>query len=246
MESPILTVVLPVKDNLDGLSKTLSSLRRFSRHELEVVVVDGTDETGDEIRQKLTPEELNSIHLCSGSRSGVYPAMNQGVQAGSGIWVLFLGAGDVIHENTLTTWLQKASDHDCETLFAFSVSMGADREAGVPDVIRPKWGYRLMWQNTIHHQGLLSPRSWFDEAPFDESMRVLADYKWVLERWLEGRKMTPSSSPLTTCASGGLSRQFNSALYHEEWSFKRKLLPLWAGWLHLIWLPAKFAFKKLA
>ena len=246
MESPILTVVLPVKNDLDGLSKTLSSLRRFSRHELEVVVVDGTDETGDTIRQKLTPNELDFIHLLSGSRSGVYAAMNAGVQCGSGIWVLFLGAGDVIHVNTLNAWLRVASHHDHETMFAFSVSMGADREAGVPEAIRPQWGRRLIWQNTIHHQGLLSPRSWLDDAPFDPSMRVLADYKWVLERWLEGRMVDSSSSLLTTCARGGLSRQFDSALYREEWSFKRKLLPLWASWLHLLWLPAKFVFKKLA
>ena len=120
----------------------------------------------------------------------------------------------------------------------------ARREAGVPSLFSPSWSKALWWRNTIHHQGLWAPRAWFDELPFDASLKVLGDYAWLLDMKLRHKPLECHPQwTLALVGSGGLSRLFHASLYFEEWRMKQAERPsgeVGSGRL----VAAKWAFKQ--
>lgn len=243
--TPLLSIVIPVKDDFDGVSVSLQAITAL-RDALEIIVVDGTDDNGAAINEYFSSAPNPWNRLITGARAGVYDAMNQGAETATGTHVVFCGAGDKMDSEVLSAWLASQEGQSAAPqLHAFAVNMGKDREGGVPAVRRPHWNWRLNWQNTLHHQGLILPREWVLSEPFDTRFRVLADYHWALKMRLARRPMQLHPDVLTECAGAGLSRQFNRSLYLEEWAVKREVLPVWVLVGHLVWLPAKWAFKRL-
>lgn len=241
MKAPLLSVVIPVRNDLSGLQKTAESLRGV--HHLEIIVVDGSDE----------PVEDSGVivfwDVCiQGAQSGVYDAMNRGVEEASGHWILFLGAGDTVDQELLQSAIETLKASPRETIHLYPVHMGADREPGVPEIRRPFWSQKLIWRNTVHHQGTMAPRTLLTEHPFDVRFKVLADYHWVLRAFLLGKPTKVHRGlPLATAASGGISRQFNVPLYAEEWAIKRDVLNgKWQLWVMPFVLLAKWGFKRWA
>ena len=240
--NPSLTVVLPVRSAFRELQRSLEVLAPLG-DAVERIVVDGSDENGERISTFLAGAPPWN-KLLTGAQNGVYAAMNEGVRSARGRYVLFCGAGDLVDVTILADWLAEVPT--ASTLCAFAVHMGEHREAGVPAVRRPKWGASLVWQNHIHHQGLIAPRSWILDTPFDERLKVLADYQWILKMWLAGHPMSMHEGILTRAEGGGLSRQFTAQLYREEWRMKQAVLPWRVMCLQGIWIPAKWAFKRVA
>lgn len=241
MNGPLLSVVIPVRNDLEGLQKTAESLRSFQQ--IEIVVVDGSDEP-------VADSDIFAFwDLCiSGARSGVYDAMNRGVQQAHGTWVLFLGAGDTLEPQILRHIIEDLKTSDRASIHLFPVHMGSDREPGVPEIRLPVWSEELIWRNTVHHQGTFAPRNLLLQKPFDPRFKVLADYHWILQAFLNGSQaIVHEGSPIAMAASGGLSRQFTPQLYREEWALKRELL---SGKWQLLAMPfvllGKWGFKRWA
>lgn len=246
-QSAELAVVIPVKADFDGLAISLAALAPLATR-LECVVVDGTDADGQQVAHWSGERRPDAPHwdvLVTGAQAGVYAAMNAGVAKATAPWVLFCGAGDLLAAETVTAALDRLGEPD--VLHAYTVDMGSEREGGVPAVHRPKWGRALTWRNTLHHQGLIIPKDWLVATPFAKQFRVLSDYHWLLQQRERNVDVRLHREVLTTCAPGGLSRQFRARLYREEWQVKRDV---W-GWSwrlggQVIWLPLKWTFKQLA
>lgn len=241
MNETILSLVIPVRNDLEGLKKTADSLRGLDQ--IEIVVVDGSDEA-------VTDSDIFPFwDICiSGARGGVYDAMNRGVNEAQGNWVLFLGAGDTLDPPILRNLLEELKTSPREIIHLFPVDMGSDREPGVPEIRQPFWSQELIWRNTVHHQGTIIPRDLMLQSPFDVRFKVLGDYHWILRAYLAGRQVVVhDGGPIAKAASGGLSRQFTMRLYREEWALKRELLQGKWQIFAMPWvLAGKWAFKRWA
>lgn len=95
-DRPWLTIVTVVRNDPDGLRRTLRSLAPADLGGVQVLVVDGSDD------QSLTV----SISEASGVRNanvvwdpprGIYRAMNVGLRLSGGSFTYFLNAGDMLH-----------------------------------------------------------------------------------------------------------------------------------------------------
>ncbi len=242
---PRLGVVIPAWNDAAPLGRTLEALTQLPfevQKHLEIVVADGGSTDGT--LEVLARHAALVHHVTSQPDRGVYDAMNRGVSLLNATWVWFLGAGDSPLNSGLTKLLELLDTCPEETGQAFAVRASEPREPGVPEVFEPKWDSSLAWRNTLHHQGLVVPKLWLQATPFDPSCRVLGDYGWLLDMRAAGRAI--QCHPEITLAevpSGGLSRQFNAALYREEWRVKRTRLAGWERPAQLAWLPAKWAFK---
>ncbi|MGB1385014.1 MAG: glycosyltransferase [Flavobacteriales bacterium] len=245
---PRLGVVIPTWNDAAPLGRTLEALAQLPaevQQQLEIVVADGG--SADGTLEVLARHSGLLHHVTSQPDRGVYDAMNRGVSTMNATWVWFLGAGDCPLIPGLTKLLDHLNTCPEETGQAFAVRASEPREPGVPGVFEPKWGSSLTWRNTLHHQGLVVPKSWLLVTPFDPSFRVLGDYAWLLDMRAEGR--TFQCHPEITLAEvpgGGLSRQFNAALYREEWRVKRTRFIGRERVAQLAWLPAKWAFKLVS
>ena len=243
--SPKVAVVMPVWNDAEALGRSLSRFQALDTSvldQLELIIADGASDDN-------TLSVLNSFaavvtHVDSQKDGGVYDAMNRGVRNVSAPWVWVLGAGDVPVEQDFKRALDLLSHASSDEAHAFAVGSDDVAEPGVPHHWIPRWGNVMHWRNTMHHQGLIVPSTWLKAQPFPTAYHVLGDYAWCLDRLRSGQ--TIQCHPDLTVAevsSGGLSRTFTPALYLEEWRMKKGRVPFAVWCAHLIWLPAKWAFK---
>ena len=243
-----LTVLIPTWNDAEALSTTLTafaSLPTGLKERLDVVVSDGASE--DHTLQVLAAHADLVHHVTSRPDRGVYDAMNLGLACASGSHVWVVGAGDIPDAEGLAQVLDVLSLDLSPQAHAWPVAALPPVEPGVPDRFEPDWGVALTWKNTMHHQGLVAPKAWLDDAPFDTSLNTLGDYAQMLEWRTMGRhvKCHPERT-LCHVAPAGLSRTFNAALYHEEWRMKRARLRGPQLWAQPFWLVAKWAFKQVS
>lgn len=89
---PIVSVITVVRNDPDGLSRTLDSVGRQQRLLLEHIVIDGG--STDDTRRVLDDRRTQIDVVVSEPDDGIYSAMNKGLCLASCDWVLFLNAGD--------------------------------------------------------------------------------------------------------------------------------------------------------
>ena len=235
-----LSVVIPCKNDLDGLRTTWQALAPV-REMLEIALVDGGSTDG--LSDALLAGEFDADHICIGEDTGIYDAMNRGWARTSAPWVWFVGTGDVPDVAGIERVF--AAGDATDSLQVFRVDLLAPREVGVPDHYPARWDRSLVWRHTAHHQGVVYPRKHMPSPPFDPRRAVLADYELHLGLYLNGLGAVVHSERICAVRSGGASRKFNAGLYREEWRIKRSKLRGPELWCQPIWLAGKYALKRL-
>ncbi len=241
--SPMLTLAIPVMGDAHrtALRRTLDGIHRvLANEDIEVLVqVNGA---APDIRSLTATHPLRP--MCFEEQDqGIYDAMNRLTQRALGQRILFLGAGDIP-----LAGLSRALDRwepVGETLEFGGVRI-PDAEPQVPRHYAPRWDRGLRWRNICHHQGMAYPTALLREkGGFSLAYPVLGDYALNLVLWQTGvqAKWSPGED-WVSAAPGGVSRQFNSALYAEERELKAELLrPSLAKWCQPIWIHFKSQWK---
>lgn len=241
--SPILSIIIPSFNQLEGLKKTIQSCTGYG--DVEIVVVDGDSTDGSKAwlidNAELIPK------LRTAPDKGIYDAMNKGIDLASGIWLWFLGTGDTPKKGAIDKVLEKVKSDSESDLHGFSVELLPPLEPGVPPFYSPDFSSNIKWRNTMHHQGVIYRKSSIENLKYDIKYRVLADYHLNLKLWSEGASCKCHDFTIASVDAGGVSRNFNKRLYAEERMLKRDALG--GGFSALVqtfWTRIKYLRKKLA
>ena len=158
--------------------------------------------------------------MISENDNGIYDAMNKGIRACSGDWVLFLGADDRL----------AGKDTLCE---AASILTRSNAQVVVGEALfEDRRTYRLRSRfnpaarNFVHHQAAFYRRALFlTHGGFDISLTVMADYDFNARLWQ--RQVVFKSIPLhiATCGSGGVSDSGRWSGYREEVTVRHRYFP---------------------
>lgn len=168
---PLVTIIIVVFNARNELRAVLESIFAAGSSDLEIVVVDGGSSDGTrELLQEMSPR---LAHWVSEQDKGIYDAMNKGVIAARGTYVLHLNAGDRLLN--LPTERLRSADRDGVDVAGFRVSLDGHR------LFTPRTGWRLSLNNTWHHQGTFYRRSrlpryntaYLTFADFDVNQRLL-------------------------------------------------------------------------
>ena len=244
---PILSLAIPVQNNEDSpaLKATLDSISMCDDNQpIEVRI-----QVGQDVQSSFDSTLLE--HPCAPiwrfeKDTGIYSAMNAMCRAARGSRILFLGAGDC-----LLPGLSHAIRRWSETPVTNRLELGGVRlpnaEPQVPKHYPARWDRSLLWRNTTHHQGIAYPRQvLLDLGGFPEEFRILADYAINLRMWSTGvNAHWIAGEDWVSASAGGVSRQFNKALYAEERAVKRQeLRPGPALWAQPMWIGLKSIWKR--
>ncbi len=242
MKKPTISIIIPVFNGKRTLEKTLRSVWAQSLPALEILVIDGGSTDGT---QAIIQAHENRIsYWISEPDKGVYSAINKGIRKATGEWIYILGSDDALAS---TDVLESASAHLTDS---YDVVFGSVRNLNVkhsmvPEVHVSSMSTALYIRNTLHQQSAFYRRSLFGNEPFDSSLRVLADYDFHLSLFRRGIHYKSLDLIIAECEASGLSKQFNAALYREEFRLKKNNL----GWLAALSLSpviaAKYVFKQL-
>lgn len=188
---PLVTLITVVRNDSEGLRRTLDSVAAQTFRDFQFVMVDGvsTDGTIDLIRQ--APRVDTWI---SEPDEGIYHAMNKGVALADGEWLLFMNAGD------------EFADTDALSAAVSTIGMGVD-------VVYSDWIYRengtLVQADFDHmnvrHQSVLYRKSLHEVFGLYVVGRGVTISDFVFFLSIANRRWAYCSHPISVCDKAGVS-----------------------------------------
>ena len=224
-KSPLVSIIVVVFRDRAEVDALIDNLAPFRGPDLEVVFIDGGSDDGtvDLLRQR----DASVDYWLSERDNGIYDAMNKGVQAARGEWLLHINAGDRL----LSVPYDLLSGMDAGiSIVGCNVECPNDH---FTFIARMNWSFR--YQATLHHQGTFYRRAF--HTGYDATYRVLGDTAATQRMVFAGGKVAVSSDVVSVHIGGGLSDlpgndaewdrivRENSGLFHH-FVFKRLFLPV--------------------
>ena len=218
-----ISFVVLTKDNSEEFTDTLSSLYSQSHcldvdpaFTLEVVVVDSSvDPQSCDFLERLKKSSINIAYLRDFPPQGIYPAMNLGLAATTGDWILFLNPGDAFFDVTSLSRLLQCcfnfrSRHGFNPTAIFGQALICPQHGSsckpwlVPD---PAVHSIRRWLSIYYpnHQSLLVDGSWARPHPFQVDAPQSADRVWMRAALSDLQRVAYLAEPVVRFSLGGVS-----------------------------------------
>jgi glycosyltransferase involved in cell wall biosynthesis len=104
--SPLLSIIIPSYNQLEGLKETLNAFSKFRSKHVELVVIDGqsSDDSPNWMRENEASMDCFKIE----SDKGIYDAMNKGISLATGDAIGILNSDDFYASNDVIENVVKA------------------------------------------------------------------------------------------------------------------------------------------
>lgn len=198
-EFPRASIITVVRNDASGLERTMDSVAAQNYPNREYVIVDGasTDSTPEVLRRR----GAEVTRWISEPDSGIFEAMNKGVRMATGEYVCFMNAGDrFASTDTLSAMFDPPSR--AELLWGDCIiesSRGEEYDCA-REVLK-----KLYRQMTVSHQSLFARREALLRRPFNEKLRIAADYDFLCDRLLAGATWEYRPVPVSRINATGVS-----------------------------------------
>jgi glycosyltransferase involved in cell wall biosynthesis len=175
---PAITIITVVKDDIDGLKATATSILSQKSHNFRWLIVDGYSSDGSwQYAQEL--DSLSFVTAMQSQPTGIYGAMNIGAKESSTAWIWFINAGDkLLSEDSVGKITSIASMSSETSIIATPVVYLTPTDhffsLSIPKVEETDLGNYAIF----HHQGCLLNRLIFNQTNgFDQNLKLAADGK---------------------------------------------------------------------
>jgi glycosyltransferase involved in cell wall biosynthesis len=236
------SIITPVFNNISTLKRCIESVQSQTFADVEHIIADGVSTDGTLEMAKEYAEQSPKIKLVSKKDTGVYDAMNNGIEIAEGEWLLFLGSDDYLaDENVLSDVFENNEGRDYKNTDIIIAS--AEYENGKR--VNGKLDNGIIFRNTVHHQGCFYRTKLMKERNFDLAYKIYSDYEYNIYLHKKGVKLTTIDNLISYCANFGLSDIPKLKNYIEEIKVRRKHYPIYKSLPFDFLSIARFAYKKL-
>ena len=191
------SIITVTWNNADGLRRTLKSVSALDYSCLELIVVDGasTDDTSSVIEEY---KDIVTVFI-SEKDSGIYNAMNKGINHVTGDYVVFMNAGDCFADANV---LSKVAELDADII------LGGAKYGDSVRLVPERMTLYDVLSLGINHQSTYYKSDLLRKYGFDESYKLIADLKSVIEPMTRDHAAIATiPSVLSICEGGGVSKQ---------------------------------------
>ena len=109
-ESPLVSVIIPVYNAHNSITKTLQSVINQTYTNLEIVVVnDGSTDDSLDIIKTYAAEDPRIV-VFNKQNEGLVQARKSGIDIATGKYIQYLDSDDIMHEDAITRLVAKAED----------------------------------------------------------------------------------------------------------------------------------------
>lgn len=188
--SNLISIITVTKDDLKNLRETLYSVQEQTFDDYEHLIVDGlsVDGTQDHISKGF----FKNVKLISEPDAGLYDAMNKGIAGSTGKYVLFLNAGDLLHDpNVLRLYSEKIKNNDQKLYYGDVLCFTNCKPFKRRKVTSLESLLLLKHYRPPAHPSMIFPRHFLEEYRYDQKYHIAADHKLKLEamRYLKVEKI---------------------------------------------------------
>lgn len=204
-------------NNKDGLIKTIKSVINQTHKDYEYIIIDGgsTDGSIDVIM-----EYADKIsYWVSEPDNGIYNAMNKGIAQAHGEYLNFMNSGDMFYNETVLSEILPYLNKDI-------VSGKNYYENGVHGFHQKEITLSDLFKGTLPHQATFIKKTLFDKYPYDESLKIVSDWKFFIEALVFG-DATFSNIDIIICTfdGNGISAKQIELMNKERDLVYKQLLP---------------------
>jgi len=220
MFQPKISVITIVFNNAADIERTMLSVLEQTYVNIEYIIVDGlsTDGTIDIIKKY----EGNLAKLISEKDEGIYDAMNKGLSAATGDYVLFMNSGDEIYaKDTVANVFANAEDADIyygetEMIDALGKSLGQRRHKVPAYFTWRSFKYGM----SVSHQAIYVKRTIAE--PFDRRYHLSADTDWILKAAKKAGKIVNVHQYVAKYLVGGMSKKRHRQSLQERFDIMKR------------------------
>jgi glycosyltransferase involved in cell wall biosynthesis len=220
------SIITVCKNAEQTLEKAIQSVLSQTYSEVEYIVIDGDsqDNTKEIIERYIS--QIN--HLISEPDSGVYQAMNKGINFATGDWIYFVNADDYLFdENVIQDLVTFISTHsNCTLIYG-------DHEAryttGESNIHKPASSEQMLEEMVSLGECMIQPACFFKAelfqklGLFNETYKIAADYEWFARLLQDPScKLCYYPRTLVSYAHGGLSGNI-PALFAEVFAIQNQI-----------------------
>lgn len=199
MKFPKVSVITVCRNAVNQLELTIRNVAEQQYENLEFIVIDGVSTDG-------SLEVINRFHdridyCVSEWDSGIYDAMNKGVKAATGDWVIFMNAGDCFASaDVLNKVFCRQEVADADVIYGDVI-----KEIGGNEVVKVAHRFKNSHRICFCHQSSLTRRRSLLKTPFDTSLKFSADFKFFKILGKRGCKFCYVNFPIAKFDTHGVS-----------------------------------------
>lgn len=213
-----LTIITVNLNNRDGLRKTIESVVAQTTREFEFIVIDGGSTDGS---VEVIKEYAKFIdYWVSESDSGIYNAMNKGVQKAHGRYCQFLNSGDWLYSNVVVECLLPYLDLDIDIFVGYVQYTKEDGTIGRLYVGSPKaLTLHHLIRYPLSHQSCFIKTRLLLKIPYNETFRAISDWVFCIDAYFSDVKFAQVPFDVAYFCPGGIS---STEITFDEYHQKRR------------------------
>lgn len=208
MTKPLFSVITITRDNLDGFRRTKDSLSAQSFRDIEWIVIDGNSTDGT--------KDLLPRNALSEADSGIYNAMNKGMERANGQYLLFLNAGDTLSDSDiLATIARTIAAENPDFIYGDALETGGFYK-------KARSHEQIDFGMFTHHQAMLYRHDTAGALRYDETYTIAGDYAFTRAFLEQARKITYIPAAICVFETGGISQRNMRLGRLEQYKARRK------------------------
>lgn len=188
-----LTIITINRNNASGLEKTIRSVLAQTETDFEYVIVDGASSDGSVDIIKQYDKRFNGrMRWTSEPDTGIYNAMNKGIEMAEGSYLEFLNSGDSLASKDVVRKMYDALERNGNPAILYGNMLKEMRDG---TIVRDKCfaGQEItflgFYIGTLNHSPAFIRKELFDKyGRYDESFRIVSDWKWYMQAIIFGRE----------------------------------------------------------
>ena len=203
-DQPILSVITVVYNNVNDIERTMLSVLDQTYQNIEYIIVDGLSKDGT--LEIIARYKKRVSKLISEKDEGIYDAMNKGLEAATGDYVLFMNSGDEFYDaGTVAAVFASVSGADIyygetEMIDSEGKSLGQRRHKAPPQFTWRDFKYGM----SISHQAIYIKRELIE--PYDRKYELSADIDWIIRAAKKAKKIVNVNRYVAKYLVGGMSK----------------------------------------
>jgi glycosyltransferase involved in cell wall biosynthesis len=217
---PILSVITIVYNNVSDIERTMLSVLNQTHTGIEYIIVDGLSNDGT--LEVIKRYESRIARLISEKDEGIYDAMNKGLAAATGDYVIFMNSGDEFYDaDTVASVFTAGDDADIyygetEMIDANGQSLGQRRHKA------PK---QFTWRSfkfgmSVSHQAIYIKRALIE--PYDRHYQLSSDIDWIIRAAKKAKKIVNVHRYVAKYLVGGMSKKKHRQSLEERFDIMKR------------------------
>jgi len=164
-------------NDVEGLKKTMTSVFNQTFSNIEYIIIDGGSTDGS--KEYIETNKDSLAYWVSEPDSGIYNAMNKGIAASNGNYLLFLNSGDTLHSKTILAEVNKHFSGNKDIYYGNIMLCKNGKEK--IDIYPNTLSISFLYRKSLPHPASFIKRSLFDKVSlYNEKLMLVSDWEFFM------------------------------------------------------------------